>query len=152
MENIPDAVQTIRATLTLPVCISTPVGLTNIPEPMIDPTITVTPFIKDIFASSFISSPSPPLSVVVTASYGLVSPFFTLPFVLPFRDMIPENAQIFYKIKINFIAIYIYVLRKIKNTKLFYNVFVVIRFKKLNDEYQPEKILEMLIVYDSFEI
>lgn len=41
IENNPDITQTISAMFTLPVFISTPVGDTNIPEPIIDPTTNI---------------------------------------------------------------------------------------------------------------
>ena len=44
MEKIPARIQTTRAMLMLPVLWRTPPGETKIPLPMIDPTITVTPF------------------------------------------------------------------------------------------------------------
>lgn len=61
IEKTPDTVQTIKAILTLPVYMSTPVGDTKMPLPIIDPTITVHPFSKLIFAFNPTSSP-PPLS------------------------------------------------------------------------------------------
>lgn len=73
---MPDANQTISAMFTLPVCFNTPVGDTKMPEPMIDPTITVHPFKRLIFAFSPTSPPPPlsaqALSVVATASSALV--------------------------------------------------------------------------------
>lgn len=56
MENKPEIIHTKRATLTLPVSFKTPVGLTKIPEPIIEPTITVIPFINVIFGLSVTSS------------------------------------------------------------------------------------------------
>lgn len=57
--NTPEATHTIKLALTEPVYLNTPVGETKIPLPMIEPTITVMPFINDIFASkapdSFVS-------------------------------------------------------------------------------------------------
>lgn len=40
----PETIQTINAMLTEPVFFKTPLGLINIPEPIIEPTITLTPF------------------------------------------------------------------------------------------------------------
>lgn len=56
MENIPETVQTIRDTLTEPVFLSTPEGDTNIPDPIILPTITVQPLRRLIFGLRVISS------------------------------------------------------------------------------------------------
>jgi hypothetical protein len=50
IEKTPLITQTTKAMLTLPVYFSTPVGLTKIPEPIIDPTITVIPFRRLILA------------------------------------------------------------------------------------------------------
>lgn len=56
IENNPDMVHTIKDILTLPVCKSTPVGETKIPEPMMLPTMTVIPFRRVIFGLRVISS------------------------------------------------------------------------------------------------
>lgn len=57
IEKSPDATQTIKDKFTLPVCIKTPVGETKIPDPMIEPTITVIPFSRLILAFKVISPP-----------------------------------------------------------------------------------------------
>lgn len=72
IENRPDTIQTISAILTLPVCMRTPVGETKIPDPIIDPTITVHPFNKLIFAFRPTSPPPSPLSPPFFSS---VNPF-----------------------------------------------------------------------------
>lgn len=56
MEKIPETVHTMRLTLTLPVCLSTPDGDTKMPEPMMLPTMTVTPLMSVIFGLRVISS------------------------------------------------------------------------------------------------
>lgn len=56
IENTPDKVQTRRDTLTLPVFLRTPEGETNMPEPIILPTITVIPFSRVILGLRVISS------------------------------------------------------------------------------------------------
>jgi len=71
---MPDAVHTRRLAFTLPVYLRTPVGLTKMPEPMMEPTMTVTPLSSDIFASSLISS----LSLEGIGSYGPFSPSLML--------------------------------------------------------------------------
>lgn len=70
IENNPDNTHTISARLTLPVFMSTPVGDTKMPEPIIEPTITVQPFTRLILALS-VTSP-PPSSA---ATFAGVSPF-----------------------------------------------------------------------------
>lgn len=56
MENTPEMSHTSRDTLTLPVFLSTPDGLTKMPDPMMLPTMTVMPFTKVIFGLRVISS------------------------------------------------------------------------------------------------
>lgn len=58
IEKSPDKTQTMSAIFTLPVCIKTPVGDTKMPDPMIEPTITVHPLSRLIFALRP-TSPSP---------------------------------------------------------------------------------------------
>ena len=84
MEKMPDIIQITRDMLTDPVfckkifdsilkifqlvqyTIKTPLGDTNIPLPMMDPTMTVTPFNRVILAfSSIFSSPPPPPFLLV---------------------------------------------------------------------------------------
>lgn len=67
MENTPDTVHTTRDTLTLPVFFSTPDGETNIPEPMILPTMTVMPFSRVILGLRVISSSGLPSPSMVRA-------------------------------------------------------------------------------------
>lgn len=55
--NTPEATHTRRLALTEPVYFSTPVGDTKMPLPMMEPTMTVMPFIRDILASNAPSSP-----------------------------------------------------------------------------------------------
>uniref|UniRef100_A0A1A9ZBN9 Uncharacterized protein n=1 Tax=Glossina pallidipes TaxID=7398 RepID=A0A1A9ZBN9_GLOPL len=78
IENKPETIQTINAKLTLPVYMRTPVGDTNMPEPIIEPTITVQPLIRLIFAFN-VTSPPPPSSPSEPLLIGLVfvspSPF-----------------------------------------------------------------------------
>lgn len=56
IEKTPDKVHTIKDMLTLPVCSNTPVGDTKIPDPMMLPTMTVTPFRRVILGLRVISS------------------------------------------------------------------------------------------------
>lgn len=56
MEKIPEATHTTRDRPTLPVFAPTPFGLTNIPDPIILPTMTVTPFNKLILGFKQITS------------------------------------------------------------------------------------------------
>lgn len=56
IEKTPEMIQTMRAALTDPVFIKTPVGETKIPDPIILPTITVTPFSRLILGLRVISS------------------------------------------------------------------------------------------------
>uniref|UniRef100_A0A1A9V7N0 Uncharacterized protein n=1 Tax=Glossina austeni TaxID=7395 RepID=A0A1A9V7N0_GLOAU len=78
IENKPETIQTINAKLTLPVYMRTPVGDTNMPEPIIEPTITVQPLTRLIFAFN-VTSPPPPSSPSEPLLIGLVfvspSPF-----------------------------------------------------------------------------
>ena len=62
MMKSPQTVQTTMDMLTEPVETSTPVGETKMPEPMMQPTITVQPFSRVISLLSLMSSspPSPP--------------------------------------------------------------------------------------------
>lgn len=60
--------------LTLPVCRSTPVGDTNIPEPIILPTMTVTPLRSVILGLRVISSSSRLLSSMVAAEWHVSPP------------------------------------------------------------------------------
>ena len=71
IENNPERTQTMRAMLTLPVCIRTPVGETKMPEPMIEPTITVQPFSKLILALR----PTSPLFEAASPSAAAPFPF-----------------------------------------------------------------------------
>lgn len=97
MEKIPEAVHTRRLAFTLPVYLRTPVGLTNMPEPIMEPTITVIPFNRDIFASSLISSLA--LSAIGTGSYGPFSSSLMLPGfdILPTTEPIKVSFFYFYK-------------------------------------------------------
>lgn len=52
MLNTPEATHTMRLAFTDPVYLSTPVGDTKIPLPIIEPTITVIPLSSDILASN----------------------------------------------------------------------------------------------------
>lgn len=77
IEKTPDTVHTTRDTLTLPVFFRTPEGETNIPEPMMLPTMTVMPFIKVILglrviSSSVLLSPSMFRAVLQEATTTLV--------------------------------------------------------------------------------
>lgn len=56
IENTPDKTQTINEAFTDPVFSNTPVGEMNIPDPMILPTMTVTPFKRLILGFSWIPS------------------------------------------------------------------------------------------------
>ena len=56
MEKMPEENQTIKDMFDEPVYFSTPVGDTNIPDPMMLPTITVTPLSKFILTGNRILS------------------------------------------------------------------------------------------------
>lgn len=77
IEKTPEMVQTIKETLTLPVCLRTPAGDTNIPEPIILPTITVIPLIKLIFGFNVISSSFFDVVVVLSSSMIVVVAYRT---------------------------------------------------------------------------
>lgn len=88
IEKTPEIIQTTSAILTLPVCISTPVGETKIPEPMIEPTITVQPFSRLILAlrptsPSAWSAPSGlaavglPFELLSNGEFSSIDPFFS---------------------------------------------------------------------------
>lgn len=70
IEKRPERIQTIRAMLTLPVCMRTPVGETKMPEPMIDPTMTVHPFNRLILAFSPTSPPPSPPPVELASPFA----------------------------------------------------------------------------------
>ena len=78
MEKSPLATQTRRERLTLPVDWRTPVGETKIPLPMMQPMMTVQPFIRVISAFSLIpsSSFSPVASATESISSSEGSAFF----------------------------------------------------------------------------
>jgi len=70
MENAPDKTQTISEAFADPVFANTPVGDMNIPEPIMLPTMTVTPFNRLIFGLSRTSSSA---SAAGAASASVVS-------------------------------------------------------------------------------
>lgn len=73
VEKIPEMTQTQMESPTDPVFIKTPLGDTKIPDPMMDPTITVQPFKRDIFGlRQILSSPGDLAAGAVSGS----GPFF----------------------------------------------------------------------------
>jgi hypothetical protein len=78
MEKTPDATHTMRERFTEPVFRRTPVGDTKMPEPMMLPTITVTPFKRLIFAFRQISSSPDVMAFFPAASFSGTSAYFGL--------------------------------------------------------------------------
>lgn len=79
IENTPDRTQTISDAFTDPVFCSTPVGDTNIPDPIMLPTMTVTPFNKLILGFSCTpSSLAGATSASDPSSLRLATIFFSL--------------------------------------------------------------------------
>lgn len=99
IENTPEATQTISAMFTLPVYFRTPLGETKMPDPIIEPTITVTPFSRLILAFRPVSpSPLSPPPFAGASTSSKAPPFnccnstsFSLPFPDPFVSLLRSD-------------------------------------------------------------